>query len=446
MDSGQPPAATSTLAPNIPTFIAVALGQTASALGSVLATFAIGVHIFHETNSVTLFALGLACASLPIVLFSPLAGALVDRISLRLAVIAADTVSALTTLVLAVLLLTDSLTLWHLYAAAFISSTARTIQSPAFIALSTLMLPAKHYGRGSGLVQFGEAMAQVIAPLAAGFMISIIGLGGILILDGITFVLGVVPLLILRIPHRQSQVRGRVRDVYREALTGIRYVLKNRGFVVLVSIAGLLNVFLGFAEVLVTPLVLRIANEASLGIIVATSGLGMVLGSVVLMVWGGANRRVPAILTFSILMGASLIFAGSHPSLIVLGIGSFLFLFWIPLINGNLQALWQQKVPVHLQGRVFSVRLMVAYIALPLAQLAAGPLADSVFEPLLENSDLLAQLFGNEPGRGIGLLFVAAGLVCIALFGLLRLYRPLLEVDDLPDANPESLSYESNMQ
>jgi len=77
---------------------------------------------------------------------------------------------------------------------------------------------------------------------------------------------------------------------------------------------------------------------------------------------------------------------------------------------------------------------------MPLAYLLSGPLADHVFIPLLDEGGRLAptalgRLLGTGPGRGIGLMFVLAGLLVVAVSLGAYLYRPLRRVEsELPDA------------
>jgi hypothetical protein len=72
-----------------------------------------------------------------------------------------------------------------------------------------------------------------------------------------------------------------------------------------------------------------------------------------------------------------------------------------------------------MQGRVFSIRRMLARSMIPLAYLSAGPLSDGVFKPLLSENGALAstigQIFGVGPSRGIGLLIFLMGEIIVVL-------------------------------
>ena len=105
-----------------------------------------------------------------------------------------------------------------------------------------------------------------------------------------------------------------------------------------------------------------------------------------------------------------------------------------PLVNASSQAIWQKKVAPDVQGRVFAVRKVLAWVAYPLAYLIAGPLADYVFEPLLVADGPLAgsigRLIGVGPGRGIGLLYIVVGILSILQTAASALYPRLRCVDE----------------
>ena len=127
--------------------------------------------------------------------------------------------------------------------------------------------------------------------------------------------------------------------------------------------------------------------------------------------------------------------AGAIPIAVIV----FTIAFSSPITSSCAQAIWQSKVAPDLQGRVFSVRRVLAYPTTCIAYLLAGPLADRVFEPLLAKGGPLAgsvgQIIGVGPGRGTGLLYVVLGML-IALFTFIARSYPRLRLveDELPDA------------
>lgn len=165
----------------------------------------------------------------------------------------------------------------------------------------------------------------------------------------------------------------------------------------------------------------------------------MLAGTLVMSAWGGPKRRIRGVLGFSLVAGVFLTLLGLRPSLPLMAIAGFGMMFAMPIINASSQAIWQSKVALDVQGRVFSVRRMIAWSTLPLAYIVAGPLADRVFKPLLvEGGPLtgsLGQILGVGPGRGVGLMFVVIGFLSILVTFFAYMNPHLRNVEDeLPDA------------
>lgn len=422
------------------TFGLIWLGQLVSLLGSGLTAFALGIWMYQRTGSVTQFALVTLCATLPTVIVSPLAGALVDRWDRRWAMIFSDTGSGISTLILALLLLTDQLAVWHIYLGILVSAIFGAFQWPAYSAAVTMLVPQEQLGRANGLIQIAFAAGQLLAPILAGVLIGQIGVGGIMIIDSVTFLFALATLAVVRIPRppRTAEGAAAAGSLLSEAGYGWRYVLARPGMLGMLLFSALTNFSLGVVEVVVTPLVLSFASATVLGTVLSIGGSGMLIGSVVMSVWGGPRRRMYGLFGFTLLQGLALFVGGLRPAAPLVAAAAFVFLFSAPIIIGCSQAIWQSKVPPDLQGRVFAVRSMVSWSSLPLAYLSAGPLADGIFEPLMARDSALASrlgpLIGSGPGRGIALLIMLLGIftMLVTLAGFLYPRLRLVE-DELPD-------------
>ena len=430
-----------TLSRRTSTFAVVWLGQFVSLLGSGLTSFAIGVWVFEHTASITQFSLMGLCAVLPRVVLSPLAGTLVDRWDRRWAMILSDVGAGLSTLAIVLLLLFDRLEVWHVYLAVATGAACGTVQWLAYTAVTSLLVPRENLGRANGMVQFGQAVSDILAPALAGFLTAAIRLEGVILIDVATFVFAVGTLLLVRFPRPKSVVAGRTEKapLWSGMSSGWKYVAARRGLLGLLVFVALTRFLWGMVGALVTPMILSFAPSEVLGAIISTAGGGMLVGSLVMSVWGGPRRRVDGVLYFELLSGVCFLLMGLRPAFWLIGVGAFGAHLTIAIIYGSNQAIWQSKVAPDVQGRVFAVQEMVARAASPLAYLLAGPLADKVFEPLLAPGGPLAsgvgQVVGVGAGRGIGLIFVVMGMlkIAVALAGQLDPHIRHVE-DELPDA------------
>ena len=420
------------------TFGLVWLGQSVSLVGSRLTAFAIGVWVFQQTGSVTLFTLISFFATLPAVAFSPLAGALADRWDRRRVMIGSDVAAALASALLLALLASDALQIWHVYVAVGLASAANAFQAPAYMAAITLLVPKEHFGRASGMMQFGESGARILGPLLGGLLVVEIGMQGVIGVDLATFFVAVATLLAVSIP-RPPAAPGPRRSLWSEAGDGWRHLRERPELLALLGYFAMLNFLVPVGLVLATPMVLAFATVEQLGFVLAASSAGALAGSLVMSVWGGPAKRMTGILGFSPLLALGFVAAGLRPSVPLAAGGFFLAFFVVPVVNGCSQAIWQTKVRPDLQGRVFAVRRMVTQVTAPLAFFVAGPLAERAFEPLLLPGGALAgslgPLLGLGQGRGIALLVVAAGLAVVAITGWGLLWPGLRDVEkNLPDA------------
>jgi MFS family permease len=427
------------------TFLLIWFGQIVSLTGSRLTSFALGVWVFQTTGSTTSLGLVYVATIVPNVLISIPAGALADRWERRLVMLVSDTGAALSTVAIVVLLFTGNLEIWHIYLLTALNSAFSAFQMPAYSAAITMLVPKQLLGRVSGLMQLGRAGPRVIGPVTAGLLLNVIGLEGIILIDFGTFLLALFTLLMVRIPMPEGtqELRRPGTSIWKQAGHALTYLVERPGLLGVLIYFVVFNLFIGVVQVLLTPLVLSMGSVEALGSVLSIAGLGMLIGSLLMSAWGGPERRVIGLLGSSALSGLALAAFGLQPSLALIASAGFVVFFMIPIFDGANQALTQSKVSPEIQGRVFALQQAASYSTLPIGYLAAGPLADRVFEPLLAPGGPLAgsvgQVIGVGPGRGIGLMFVLVGLsvtlAAIVSFLHPRVRRVDIELADvLPDA------------
>jgi MFS family permease len=432
-------------------FILIWFGQLISGVGSGLTGFTLGVYVYQKTGSATQFTLIFLCGSLPAVIALPLAGTLADRWNLRWTMIIANVGAGLSKLCLVVLLYTIGLKIWHIYLAVIGVSTFGMLLGVPYTVMTSILVPKRHYGRASGMVQTAAAAAQILPPALGGVLISYMEIRNIVLIDVATYLFAILTLLIVRIPARETTatataaatVDGQAPPVPRRrgALYGWIYIKERPGLLGLLIYFAAVNLVVGSSTVLYTPLVLSFADTAVLGRILSLSGVSFLLGSLLMGVWGGPRKRVYGVFGFGFLFGLCSVLVGLWPSIPLIAIGTFGMFFILPVVNGCSQAIWQSKTPVEVQGRVFAVRRMIGASTLPLAYLLSGPLADKVFEPLMARGEMsrsLGRLIGTGRGRGIALMFIIAGVLTMLAQVGGYLSPRLREVEEeLPDATTE---------
>jgi surfactin synthase thioesterase subunit/MFS family permease len=429
--------------PSLKVFFLVVFGQTISLIGTGMTSFALGVSTYQKNYSVTDFTYIFVFTRLANVLLAPIGGAVADRWDRRRVMIVSDMIAACGTLLVVLLLWTNSLQLWHIYLTAFIGAVANAFQRPAYLAAISQLVPKQYLGRANGLVQIGTATGNLLAPFLAGLLVSTIGVAGTVAIDLATFLFAIGTLAVVRFPDTLFR-RQEEEPLLQEVVKGWQYIARRRGLAAMVVFFLLVNFLTSTITVLFTPMVLAFESPFALGIIGSTFGIGILAGGLTMSAWGGTRRRTEGMIGFVVLWGLSIALMGAWPSTTVVIAGLLGYGFAAALVNAHWQALIQTKVGWELQGRVVATNRMLALSLMPLGNFLAGPLADKVFEPLMASDGPLANsvglLIGVGPGRGMGLMMILSGVI-LALWTLLSYrYRPLRFMeDDLPDAIPDAV-------
>jgi MFS family permease len=401
-------------------FMMVWIGQVVSILGSSMTGFALGVWIFQQTGSATSFALTLLFNMLPKALVSPLAGILADRYNRRQIMMATDCMAGMATLFTAGLFLSGNLSIWHIYLLTAINASASAIQAPAFGAAVAQLVPKAQFGRANGMIQLGEGIGLVLAPLLAGLLIGIFGLAGVLLFDMVTFIFAVSILIFVRFPElnqTSQEMLEKGKSWKSQLVQAVNYLRIRPGLLGLVLVFTLANFFLGAAEAVLTPMVLSFTTAENLGLVMTIAGLGMLIGSLLVTAFGNIERKAYAVFGAYALLGLAVVVAGLRPSVVLISSALFFAFFALPTVMSFSQAIMPSKVEPNIQGRVIGLRMFMNTLAFAAAYLLGGTLADGLFEPLMAENGLLAAvigaIIGAGPGRGMGLMFVLMGLLAV---------------------------------
>ncbi len=163
-------------------FLVVWSGQLVSLVGTGMTNFALSIYIWQTTGQATPFALIGFFWALPMIAFTPFAGALVDRWNRKLTMMISDIAGLLVNLVMVGLLIWGHLEMWHLYALVVFNGLFSAFQWPAYSAAISTMLDKRHFARANALMSVAQSGSTIFAPVIAAILIAIMGISGILML------------------------------------------------------------------------------------------------------------------------------------------------------------------------------------------------------------------------------------------------------------------------
>lgn len=365
-------------------FFTIWTGQAFSLFGSALVQFALIWWLTQKTGSGTMLAFATLAGMLPQVVLGPFAGALVDRWDRRLIMIVADASIALATFGLIVLFATGLVQIWHVYVLMAIRSLGGAFHFPAMSASTRMMVPEQHLTRISGLNQTLQGVMNMIAPPIGALLIEAFPTQNVLFIDIGTAALAILPLLFFQIPQPQrvEAPHGAKPSLFADVREGLAYVRGWTGLMMVLGMAVLLNFLLTPTESLMPLLVTKYFHKGALefGLINSVSGFGIIVGGVLLSVWGGFKKKIVTSLVGIVGIGIGIAGVALVPAnlfilaMISVGISTAM----MPFANGPLGAIMQARVRPDMQGRVMSLVNSAATAMSPLGLLIAGPTSDLI--------------------------------------------------------------------
>ena len=429
--------------PGMRRFSAVAVGQLISATGSALTEFAVPLWIYLQTGSLLRFALFAVLSQVPGILAAPFAGAWIDRVDRRKAMLAGDIGSGVAIAAFTALYFTNTLASWHIYTFVGVLSITLTGQRLAYMSAVPQLVPKRYLGHANGAVQLAGGVAQFLVPLVAVGLVATIGLGGILLIDVVSYAFAIATVALIRFPAAMAWKRR--ESLMQEITGGLRYTVQHPGFRAMVLFFAVFNLFLAPLYLLLSPLVLAFGTLDNVAQVSLAGGAGAVIGALAMLMWGGPRqRRMYGMLLASLAFAGAGALTGLRPSVAVTALGAFAMSLALAIVNGIWLTIIQTKVPQRLHARVIALNMVIALSTLPIGQAVLAPVLVPAIEPLLlpggALADTVGAVLGVGPGRGTGLLYVLCGLA-IAITVLVSLRVPRLARFDVEvaDAPPDDL-------
>jgi DHA3 family macrolide efflux protein-like MFS transporter len=398
-----------------PRFWSIWVGQALSLIGSALTQFVLVWWITSKTGSPSAVATAALMAMLPQALLGPIGGAFADRYPRRVIMIAADSITALCMVLLIALFATGRIEIWHAYVLMFVRSAMQAFQMPASAASTPMLVPNSWLVRVAGFNQLLQGIMSIAAAPLGALALGFLPIQGALMIDVVTALLGIVPLLLFKIPQfRAPKIVG--GNLLRDLREGVRYVGRWGGMKRLMLVLALV-VFTVMPVFALMPLLITThfnggVNDVAL--MEGMAGLGIILGGLLMTVWRGFSNRMVTMLIMFGLSCATAAFGAIVPGSMLWAAVAGYFLSGATYSVGNvpLMAIIQGAVPNQMLGRVNSLMSTIMGYAGPLGMLAFGALGEIA---------------------GIRAVFIiGAGLSALLCFAAL-LSKPLLNIErDVP--------------
>jgi MFS family permease len=347
-------------------------GRTASLLGNMMVPVALAFAVLDLTGEASDLGLVLAARSIPMVVFILLGGVVADRMSrsqlLRLSHLGA----ALTQGAVAVLLLTGNAELWMLVGLEFANGTLFAFAFPALQGAIPQVAERRHLQQANAMLGFSRNSAMVVGPSVAGLLVVTVGSGWAIAYDALSFLVAAYCMSRLRLPALE---RTEPTSVLHDLRIGWSEFTSRTWVWVIVAAFGALNMIHAGVWFTLGPTIAKdTIGEGQWGLVLSAEAVGLIVMSLVLL---RVSLRYPvrAGMIGMTTFGLPMAMLGMEPRVIALVVASFVAGAGMEVFGIGWQIALQEHVPGEVLSRVASYDALGSFVAVPIGQILAGPLA-----------------------------------------------------------------------
>ena len=357
-------------------------GQLISLIGTWMQNVAQSWLVYRLTGSSLLLGTVSFAGQIPVFPMAPLAGMVADRWNRRSIVIITQTASMILAFILALLTLTNRITVWEIVALAALLGVVNAFDIPARQSFLVEMVGREDLMNAIALNSSIFNSARIIGPAIAGLLVAGIGEGWCFFANAVSYIAVIVGLFMMRIPARQAE--RAIKSAFDHIAEGFRFVRKTAPIRALLLMLGLVSL-VGMPYTVLMPVFAKNVlhgDATTLGVLGSAAGIGALAGALTLAsrtrVHGLGKWVWMACASFGIFL---ILFSVSHRYVL-----SVLLLvpagFSLMTQMGSTNTLVQSMVPDRLRGRTMAVYSMMFMGMSPLGAILAGAAADKIGAPM----------------------------------------------------------------
>lgn len=361
-----------------PVFRLLWFAMLASSAGQWMQQIALGWLAIEMTNSPGFVGIVTFAAGIPFIVIAPLGGSLIDRLDRRRLMVVCQLLAFVLAAILAVDVISGLVQPWHLPLAAFINGSLQALLAPTQQSLVPALVPREDLTNAIGLMSAGQNMTRIIGPSIAGIIIGAVGTGPTFLVQASAIAISIVLMLRVVLPPRPPRTAGRGG-----IFDGIRLIVSRpdlRGLFLLVSIPMFFVFpYIGFLNVFARD-ILNIGAQG-LGLLMAVSGSGAVVGSLIIASAKRTKRAGRLLIAMTVIYGFVIVgVAFSHLLAITLPLIFLGSMLGAAFMSGN-TVLLQHEIADDIRGRVMGA-YMLTWGLMPIGALPMGIAANHFGAPV----------------------------------------------------------------
>jgi len=373
-----------------PDFRLLWIGAFTSTCGTFMQALAQGWLVYTMTGSAFLLGVDGFLATGPMLLFSLFGGVIADRIPRRKVMLISQWAQMIFAFVLALLIFTKSVKIWHILLMSFLTGSAQSFSGPAYASLLPLLVRREDVPNAVAMNSMQFNLARVIGPALGGVVFALWGAASCFFINGLSFLAVILAYLVINIPEVQPAAKRGVMD---EMKDGFSFVIHHRTLLTLtfLSFAG---TFFGMPLFTMLPVVAKqfLLDARGLSVLQAVYGLGSVIGAIFVAATGYAKRKGRLALILQLAFAILLIAFGISRNLAASMVIGFFAGACVVGVVSLYSSLVQLATGDAMRGRVMSIFMLAFRGGMPLGNLIAGYVAQrwSLSLALTVNGAMLA--------------------------------------------------------
>lgn len=307
-----------------------------------------------------------------------------------------------------------SVSLWIFVLILMAGIVAGNLYNIAIPTLVTVLVPANRRDKANGMYGTMMGISFAITSLASGLTLAYGGMNVVLLAAVAFTVLAIGNLILINIPEKKIIHIGTEKPKKIDIKGTIAAIKKVPGLFALIFFTTFNNFLGGVFMALMDAYGLTLVPVQVWGTLLGVMSLGFIAGGLFIAKKGLGANPLKTLFRINIATWITCILFTVQPSVLLLAIGMAVWMTLYPFIEATEQTIVQAVVPPERQGRVFGFAQSVEQAASPLTSFIIGPVAQFVFIPFMTTGkgvDLIGGWFGTGTGRGIALVFIAAGII-----------------------------------
>ena len=358
-----------------PNFRYYFLARLINGAGSTMGGIALAFAVLEVSSSPSALGIVLAAHSIPMVLFLLAGGVIADRFGRKLVIQVSNVLAGLTQLSIAALVISGAGELWQLAVLSAANGMVAAVSFPALASVMPQLVPREQLQPANVLMSIQRGILAVLGPTIGGILVVTVGAGWAVAIDGLTYLAAAAALSRVRIPAAPAPADR--SGMVTELREGWRYFRSTTWLWVVVLAFGVLNAIHGGAVETLGPVLAKdtaAIRETGWGLALSAQAAGFLLLSLVML-----RVRLERPLLYGMggvaLFGLPMLVLGLHPHVVTLMVAFFVAGVGMEIFGLGWNLAMQEHVPEEMLSRAYSYDALGSFVAIPVGQLIAGPVA-----------------------------------------------------------------------